>query len=133
MPINGMIVKKNATSGTTVGGTSMTLSSDGQEVKNGIHVADLAEANFLVRTNLSLRTRNPQKQADGSYSKGKRFQTWVVPKLISDGTIVYNLVRNEIEAHPETTVAELTNLYMLGAQGYTDVNLQSFLIYGSLL
>ena len=132
MSISTLSLQKNATGGTTTGGTAMALSSDGQEVKGGVHVADMAETDFTIRTNATLRTRNPVKQPDGSYSKAKRFATIVVPKALDDGSIAFNLVRIEIEAHPKTTVAELTNLHMLGAQIFTDADLTTFLVNGSL-
>lgn len=132
MTIAALSFQKDATSGTTVGGTAMALSSDGQEVKNGVHVADMAESNFLIRTNMTLKTRNPAKQSDGSYSKAKRYATIVVPKLLASGDYAFNLVRVEVEAHPETSTSELTNLHMLGAQIFTDSDLTAFLQNGSL-
>lgn len=130
--ISNLSLQKNATSGTTVGGTAMALSSDGQDVKNGVHVADMSETNFIVRTNITLKTRNPIRQSDGTYTKAKRFITIVVPKILAGGDVSYDLVRIEIEAHPETTVPELTNLHMLGAQVFTDADLTAFLVSGSL-
>lgn len=132
MSISNLSLQKNATGGTTTGGTAMALASDGVSVKNGVHVADMAEPNFLIRTNLTLKTRNPAKQTDGTYSKAKRYATVVVPKAIASGEIVFNLVRVETEAHPETTDAELTNLFMLGAQLFTDSDLTAFFKTGSL-
>jgi hypothetical protein len=132
MTIAALSLQQDATGGTTTGGTAMALSSDGQEVKNGIHVADMGESNFIIRTNLTLKTRNPVRQADGSYSKAKRFATIVVPKILADDSVSFNLVRIEVEAHPETTDAELTNLHMLGAQIFTDSDLTDFLKNGSL-
>jgi hypothetical protein len=132
MTIAALSLQKDATGGTTTGGTAMALSSDGVDVKNGIHVADMSEDNFLIRTNITLKTRNPQKQSDGSYSKAKRYATIVVPKEIASGEIVYNLRRLESEDHPETTAAERTNLDMLAAQVYTDSDLAAFRSNGSL-
>lgn len=132
MGINTLSLMKHATGGTTTGGTAMALSSDGQEVKNGVHVADMSETNFIVRTNVTLKTRNPQRLSDGSYSKAKRYGTLVVPKILVSGEVSFNLIRIEIEAHPETTDAELTNLHMLGAQFFTDSDLTAFLKTGSL-
>lgn len=132
MPILGLSLQQDATGGTTTGGTAMALSSDGQEVKNGIHVADMGESDFTVRTNMTLRTRNPQKQADGTYSKGKRWVTIVVPKDLGDDGIVFNLIRIEMEVHPKTLASELLNLEMLGAQVFTDSDLADFRANGSL-
>jgi hypothetical protein len=132
MTISSLSVMKNATGGTTTGGTAMALASDGVSVANGVHVADMAETDFTIRTNMTLRTRNPQKQSDGTYTKAKRFCTIVVPKDLGTEGIVFNLVRIEVEAHPKTTAAELVNLNMLGAQYFTDADLADFRNNGSL-
>jgi hypothetical protein len=132
MTITALNLQQDATGGTTTGGSSIPLSSDGVAVKNGVHVADMTEADFTLRTNMSLRTRNPVRNVDGSYTKAKRYITIVVPKDLGDDGVVFNLVRIEIEAHPKTTEAELTNLHMLGAQMFTDSDLADFRMYGSL-
>lgn len=132
MTISSLSLQQNATGGTTTGGTAMALASDGVEVKNGVHVADMGEDDFTLRTHLTLSTRNPQLLADGTYSKGKRKVTIVVPKALADSTRSFNVVRISIEVHPETTLAEKTNLHMLGAQIFTDSDLTAFLANGSL-
>lgn len=132
MTIAALSLQQDATGGTTTGGTAMPLSRDGVEVKNGVHVADMAESDFTIRTNMSLRSRVPQLQSDGTYSKGKRFATIVVPKVLADASIAFNLIRIEVEVHPETTTAEKTNLHMLAAQVFTDSDLTDFLQNGSL-
>jgi hypothetical protein len=132
MAISSLSLLKSATSMSVTGGTAMALSSDGVEVPNGVHVADMSELDFTVRTNLTLRTRNPVQQSDGSYSKAKRFATLVVPKALDDGQIVFNLVRIEVEVHPKTTLAEQSNLFLLGSQILMDADLDDFRLYGSL-
>lgn len=132
MSISALSLMKNSTGATITGGTAMALSSDGVDIKNGVHVADMSEEDFTLRTNVTLKTRNPVKQPDGSYSKGKRWMTVVVPSQLADGSIVFDLIRIEIEAHPKTTGANLTNLHMLGAQLLTDSDLASFRSNGSL-
>jgi hypothetical protein len=132
MSISTLSLQKDATGGTTTGGTAMALSSDGVDVKNGIHLADMSELNFIIRSNMTLRTRNPVLQNDGSYSKAKRYITIVVPKILADGSVSFPLRRIECEDHPEMTAAEITNLNMLAAQVFTDSDLANFLLYGSL-
>lgn len=132
MAISNLSLLKDATAGSVTGGTAMALSSDGVEVKNGVHVADAGESNFLIRTNISLRTRNPTRQSDGTYTKGKRWVTVISPKILADGTTTFNLSRHEIEIHPETTDAEIDNILFLGAQVFTDADLTSFHKNGSL-
>lgn len=132
MGFQALSLMKNATGATITGGTAMALSSDGQEVKNGVHVADMGDDNFITRANVTFKTRNPARQSDGSYSKAKRFVTVVVPKQLTSGDIAFNLVRIEMEVHPETSASEQTNLQMLGAQVFTDSDLTAFLRNGSL-
>lgn len=132
MPINGLVLKKNATGATITAGTDITFESDGTDVKNGVHVTDIGESNFLVRTNITFKTRNPSVQPDGSYSKAKRNATIVVPKILTDGSVSFNLVRVETEIHPESSASEILNLHLLGAQYFTDPDLESFRNIGSI-
>lgn len=132
MPLKGMIIAKNATSLTTVGGTATTFNEDGVEVKNGVHVADLAETDFTIRSNVSFRNRNPVLGSDGKYTKGKRFINLIVPKKLADLSIAFNLCRIEFEMHPEMSAAEVTNLRLLAAQLLSDSDVTSFIEVGSL-
>jgi len=132
MPLQGMTLAKNATSAAATGGTSTTFSNDGVSIPNGIHVADLAEADFRIRTHITLKTRNPALQSDGSYSKGKRNITVTVPILLDDGSVSYQVARIELEMHPELTAAEVSNLQLLAAQTLCDSDTANFIAYGSL-
>lgn len=132
MSLQNISLMQDATGGTTTGGTAMALESDGVEVKNGVHLADMGEDDFTIRTNVTFRTRNPTLQPDGEYTKAKRFITIVVPKKLASGAIVFNLVRIEVEVHPESATAEKTNLHMLAAQVFTDSDVTQFLVNGSL-
>jgi hypothetical protein len=123
---------KDATGGTTTGGTSFTLNECGTEVKNGLYVADTNEADFKVRTNITFRNRNPQLQSDGTYSKAKRSVQIVTPIELADGTISFCLSRIEFELHPEMSAAQITNLVMLAAQIATDSDVANFRNLGSL-
>lgn len=132
MPLNGMTLMKNATGGTTTGGTSATFSSDGVDVKNGLSVADMAETDFTIRSNVTLRTTRPVKLPDGTYTREKRYATVNVPSALPDGSIVNDFVRIELQVHPKRTTAQRTNVIMLGAQILTDADTQSFLLTGNL-
>lgn len=133
MPINGATVLVGATGATTTGGTSITLSSDGHEIKNGVRIVDAAETNFLEQLQMTLKARHPQKQSDGSYSKAKRWATIVKPYQIASGDYVFNLARIETEIHHETPEADAMSIYMLGAQFFYDADFGLFLKSGSLL
>lgn len=132
MSIFDLALVADATSGSITGGTAMTLEEDGVVVPNGVHLADMGVEDFLVRPHITLRTRVPQKQSDGTYSKAKRYGTIVVPRMLDSGLIVYDLVRIEKEFYPSLTAAGHTNLDLLGAQFFIDANLANFRKFGSL-
>jgi hypothetical protein len=131
MTISALSLLEDASSMSVTGGTAVDYDEDSVEVQNGVHVADMDKA-FTVRPHLTLRARNPQLQADGTYSKGKRWYTLVIPKTLADGTTAFNLIRIEEEVHPETTEAEQLNLELQGAQLLSDSDLSDFRLNGSL-
>jgi hypothetical protein len=126
-----MVLKENATGGTTTGGTDITFNTDGVDVKNGIHVGDMATS-FATRTNITFKTRNPSLQSDGSYTKAKRTMSLSIPKTLADSSTSFQVVRIEAELHPECTTAEVTNIRMLAAQLLTDSDTLEFFNNGSL-
>lgn len=132
MPLNGMIVKTGSTAMTPTGGSDKTLTTDGVTVQNGLHLIDAANADFRTRANCTIKNKPPTLQADGKYSKDKKSVTYVQPKLLADGSTVFNLVRIEREVHPESTAAEALDLCMIGSQLLADTDLTSFWSAGSL-
>lgn len=133
MPINGATILDFSTAqAAPTGGASVTLTEDGTTVPNGKHVADVGNANFLTRLNATFRNRQPTLQSDGSWSKCKRSAMIVQPKSTSEGKYVFNLVRVEIEYHPETTLAEILALRYNGSQLLTDSSFDDFIVAGSL-
>lgn len=133
MPISGMTILNNSTAqAAPTGGTSVTLTEDGVTVANGKHVADASNADFLTRLNATFRNRVSTLQADGSWTKEKRTAMIVQPKLLADGTYVFNLVRVEMEVHPSSTAAERLALKYNGSQLLTDSDADSFWSAGSL-
>lgn len=133
MPISGMTILDNSTAqAAPTGGSAVTLSEDGVTVANGKHVADASNANFLTRLNATFRNRPPALQSDGSWSKCKRSAMIVQPKELADGSYVFNLVRIEVEYHPESTAAEVTTLRYNGSQLLTDPDVDNFITSGSI-
>lgn len=131
MGIEQITLKQDATSAAITGGTDLVFESDGQPVNGGIHVMAPAVTDFRVRPNITFKTKSPVLN-NGVYSKGKRWITPVFPKILADGTTVYNLSRIEIEVHPETTEAERSNQILITAQLLFNAAVQSFLTSGSL-
>jgi hypothetical protein len=116
---------------TVAAGTNATYTPDGVDIPNGLHLADAGETDFRVRSNITLKTRNPQL-VNGIFTKGKRWATFVQPKILADDSIVYNVVRIEVEAHPECSTTEVEALVSSGAQLLVDADFTSFLLTGSL-
>lgn len=130
MGIQNMTLLSGATVSAT-GGTTVNFAPDGVSVPNGVHVADSANADFKTRANVTLRTRNPQL-VNGVFTKNKRWVTYVAPQVLSSGDIVFNLVRVEVEFHPDLAAADLTEMLKRGAQVMIDSDLATFWSMGSL-
>jgi hypothetical protein len=132
MSIKDCSLNNDVTALTPVGGVALPFEEDGQEVKSGIHLHAPSITDFRVRPNITVKNRNPVLLADGTYTKAKRWMTVVIPKELTSGKITFNLVRIEIEVHPESTVAETDNIAFLGAQLCSDADFQTFIRTGSL-
>jgi len=131
MPLNGMTHLQGGTVSAT-GGTSKTFTSDGMVVPGGIHLIDSSVTDFRTLPNSTVKYKGPVLKADGKYTKGKHSFVSVRPFLSADGMTHFNLVRTEIEIHPEASSTELANLRSLGAQQLTDTDTDSFWSTGSL-
>lgn len=132
MSLTNAIVKAGATGLTTTGGTDISLTPDGQTVANGVHLAVAADTDFRTRRNMTIKNKVPALSPDGTYSKEKKTVTFVAPKILADGSTVFNLIRIEREVHPESTAAEAFELSMVGAQILSDADFTSFWASGSL-
>lgn len=132
MSVESSTFKKAATAITPTGGTDQTFTETGNDVQNGIAVSDATVADFRVRPSITYKNRQPVRQADGSWTKAKRSFVLVIPKITADGSTVFNLVRGDVEAHPETTTAEVNELRFLGAQILGSPETLNFFQVGSL-
>lgn len=132
MALNSFAILEGGTNSST-GGTSVTYSSDGKKVDGGIHVIDAANTDFRTRANVTFKNRDPKQISDGVFSKDKKSATLVIPKLLTDGTVVYNLIRIEREVHPESSAAEALELNTQGAQLLFDTETAGFWASGSIV
>lgn len=131
MPLNGMVFLQGGTI-TAAAGTSKTLTTDGQVVPNGLHLIDASVTDYRTRPNCTVKYKAPTLKADGSYTKAKYSFTGVRPMLSADGMTHFNLVRTEVEIHPEATAAELQILRSQGAQQLMDTDTDNFWSTGSM-
>jgi hypothetical protein len=132
MPINGAVIKTGATGFTVTSGTDKTFSPDGVPVANGIHVADMGQVDARIRASITCKNKPPVLNSDGTWSKDKRSVSFVVPKILASGKTTFPLVRLEIEAHPENTVAERLDLSYMALQILFNSHFASFISTGNL-
>lgn len=130
MPLNGAKFKKAGTISVT-GGTDVTLTTDGLTIQNGLHLIDASEANFLARTNVTLKYRAP-KFANGVYAKEKKVIVLQIPEVLSDGTIGLDLIRIEREVHPLSTAGKGSALNCAAAQILSGADFTAFWSVGSM-
>lgn len=114
------------------GGTAKVFADDGVTVPNGVHVSVPATADFRVREHATFRYQPAALQSDGSYSRQKNTASLTVPKALASGKYVNNVVRIEMDIHPESTATEYADLRKLGAQLLADSDTDNFWTAGSL-
>lgn len=131
MPVNGMVLKDAATGITVVGGSDMTFQSDGVAVANGVHVANMAQADFRLRENATVKYRPPKQNADLTWSKGKWSITYAEPSLDANGRVLYDVGRIEVELNPTSAASVGMNIRRMLAQLATDSDLDNFFAGGS--
>lgn len=132
MPLNGAIIQKGATGLTVTAGAAETFTLTGDTVKNGVRVADAAITDYRVRDNITLTSRSPVLQVDGSYSKCKRTAMLICPRILASGKTVFNLLEIRYEVHPEFTAADELDLRLRASQLLFDTDLSNFWVVGSL-
>lgn len=131
MPITGATLSLGGTCSVT-GGTSKTFTDVGETIKNGKKVSDLTVTDSRVRPSITCINRPATLNSLGKYiSKDKRTVKLVWPKLLADGTIVFNVRELRIEDHPETTDVEKANADSYMAQVLFDPDFNGFVRNGS--
>lgn len=116
---------------TPTGGTTQTFQPSGTNITSGMEVLDVAAGSHLTRKRAQFKTRMSTLQSDGSYSKMKFSATYIMPMVDSLGKVHYNLVRVEVEKHPEITSADEAELLNKGAQLPIDADLATFWATGA--
>lgn len=114
------------------GGTAKTFTDVGETIKNGKKVSDLSVTDSRVRPTLTCINRPATLNSLGKYvSKDKRTVKLVWPKLLADGTLVFNVRELRVEDHPETSDAEKANMDSYIAQVSFDSDFSGFIRNGS--
>jgi hypothetical protein len=131
MAIDGISLNEGATY-TPAGGSAITFDSTGETVANGVVCHNSAESDFFAREKLYATSRMPSLGSDGEYSKLKSSLRIVRPSTLASGKVVYNLIRIEVEVHPEDGATEVANLRTLGLAALNSSSLDDFFESGSI-
>lgn len=131
--LNGITLLKGATSNTITGGTATVFSSDGLEVKNGIHVIDESVTDLTVVPHMTFRNKPHALQSDSSFSKGKRNFNFTFPYTLADGSISYQVFRGEMELHPEIPASVVLEMRLMSCQMIMDAEADNYFNSGSVL
>lgn len=130
MSVNGVALNEGATY-TPAGGSAITFDATGESVANGIVCHNASETDFFQREKLYATSRQPAIGSDGDYTKMKNSLRIVRPSTLTSGKVVYNLIRIELEVHPEDGATEVSNLRTLGLAALNSTSLDDFFESGS--
>lgn len=110
MPINGGSVNLGATHAPT-GGTAATMSVLGSD-RSGAKILLNDSAAFSLRSTLNISVVEPTVNANalGGYTAAKRRVARQKPITLASGDIFVNQCIVEMIVHPETSVAQITEL-----------------------
>lgn len=133
MPIRSASILVGATA-SLAGGTATPFVPSAQAVTNGVMIVASGDTNPATRRNMTFKSRAANLDpSTGKFSgKEKRQIVICVPEVLTDGSITFDLVRIEIEAHPQSSAGKLAALRMLGISVLTDSDIDNFINLGSL-
>lgn len=115
------------------GGTAQVFADDGVTIQNGLHLIVPADADYQTRRAATVKYRPPTiDPKTNSYSKDKKSISYTLPQVLTNGTVVFNVIRIEREVHPSLSAASAAELNVIGAQLLTDSDASGFWATGSL-
>lgn len=130
MSLQNLSILSGAT-GSFTGGTAQNFVPDGTPIVGGIHLVDTSVADFRLRPQMTIKTRNP-KAVNGGYTKDMREVLLVEPTLDSNGLVQFNYIRIQRSVHPEMVAANAAGLLVKGGQMCIDADFTNFYLVGSL-
>lgn len=115
------------------GGTATAFTPSAAAVSGGIQIVATADANPATRRSITLKSRNAALDSKtGKFAgKDKRSAVAVFPEVLSDGVVVYNLARVEIEPHPQSAIP-LSTLKSGAINLVADSDFDNFWTFGSV-
>lgn len=131
MSLKNMTIKTGGTIAVT-GGTDVTFTDVGSTSPNVLKVQVNADSDYRTRRSISYKIREATVQSDGSYSKVKRAASITMPFITASGATVFNVLRLELDIHPEAEATLRAQMLSFGAQIFFDTDAADFWSVGSL-
>lgn len=117
----------------TTGGTGLGFTPDGVTIANGIHLTDQSEGSILSRYAVTFKNRpGSLDPRTGKMGKDKKEVKITRPKLLDDGSVVFNTIRIEREVHPSSTPGAALELNDFAAQVLFCADAALYWSHGSL-
>lgn len=133
MGLKNMSLLATATVSAT-GGTALAFADNGVSIQNGVQLIVPADTEYQTRRQVTAKVKQPTiDPKTGVYSKDRKTISLTFPQVLSDGKIVFNVIRVEREVHPSLPAASALELCKLGAQLLTDSDTADFWANGSMV
>lgn len=118
---------------TLSGGTATPFVPSAQAVTNGVMVVASGDTNPATRRNMTFKTRAANLDPSTGKFSGKEKRQMVIcePEVLSDGSVSFDLVRIEIEAHPQSSAGKLAKLRGYAISVLADADIDNFVNLGS--
>lgn len=115
------------------GGSALVFADNGVTIPNGVQLVVPADTDYQTRRSVTAKYRPPTfNQATSAYGKDKKSISLTLPIVLSDGKVVFNVIRVEREVHPSLSAANANELNLLLAQMLIDNDVSNFWATGSL-
>lgn len=132
MGLRNMSLLTGATVSST-GGVALVFADNGVTIQNGVQVVVAADTDYQTRRSLTAKVRpaglDPKTNV---YGKDKKSVSYTIPQVLSNGSVVFNVIRIEREVHPACSAANALDLNKIGAQLLTNSNMDNFWLVGSV-
>lgn len=131
MGLKNMSLLASATVAAT-GGTAQVFAENGVTIANGVQLIVPADTDYQTRRSVTAKVRQPTiNSKTGVYGKDKKSVSYTKPLVLTDGTVVFNVIRIEREVHPSLSAADCVELNKIGAQLLVDSDTDAFWATGA--
>lgn len=133
MPVQSASLLLGATVGLT-GGTATSFVPSGKTVPDGVQTVASADTSAVTRRSITHKSRSATiNQATGKFGgKDKRSTVFVFPEILPDGSISFDLVRIEVECHPQSAPTKIAALRSAGVNLLVDTDYDNFWSLGTV-